>query len=114
MKTQKLDVSKTGPLCLAVNSLMLEKYVEDYYIGNRYVEVQLDCWRVRITAPMDNALQFELLDGNEERLVDSVVTDCVNDALPIRRVILSLLGKVMLECFKNEWDGYTTFEGDGS
>lgn len=112
MRVLKLDNSKTGALCLAINSLSLEHYIESYYLSSRYADAVFDCWTVRISCPMEGALHFQLLEGNEERVLDSFTTDQVKDALPIRRVILAMLGKVMLDAFKNEWDGYTVSEGN--
>ncbi len=100
-----------GVITLAINTLSLENYIDDYDIHRDFAEVDFDCYRVRIISPMENCLQFTLYDLGDN-IIKSVITDCVEDSLPIRRFILSLLGIVQLQSFEAEWDGYTIREGN--
>lgn len=100
-----------GSLTLAALMLGQEDYINGYEVGSDFVEFEFDDYRIRVTSPMEDALQFVLFDL-ENNNIDSVVTDSVNDALPIRRLIMSLFGTIMLQSFRTEWDGYTITEGN--
>jgi len=106
---KKFKAKIYGSITLAVNTLTLEKYIEDYQIEKDFIEVSIDVFRVRIISPIDDALQFTLYDLSDN-VIQSVLTESVTEALPIRRVILSLFGLILLRSFKTEWDGYTVKE----
>ena len=107
MKKFKLD--QTGNITLAINTLSLERYIDGYDIRKDFAQVNFDCFHIRITCPIDAALNFTLFDL-ADNIICSVTTDAVIDALPIRRLILSMFGIVMMQSFKTEWDGYTLEE----
>lgn len=86
-------------------ALVDEGYSDGAFIHDDAAMFFLEDYEVRVTAPMEDALQFTL--HNESRLIDSVVTEYVRDELPTKRLIVSLFSVLMLRSFKLEWNGYT-------
>jgi len=99
--------NQTGIITIALNQLSLEKYIEEFYIFSDVAQIQFDDFSVRIISPMDNTLQFTLFDGSGENIIKTIVTEKTIETLPVKRLILSLLGVLMLQAFETEWDGYT-------
>ena len=101
----KFTNEQHGSLTLACNALILEEYVHSFEHGKDFFRVDFDDYHVQITAPMKGALQFVLFDL-QENLIESVVTDQVEDTLPMRRLILALISTINLASFNAGWDGY--------
>lgn len=101
-------------LIKAMNALSRKDMIESFHVTPDgmpgYAECYFECYRVEITAPMKNALQFRLVDGNADTLVDSIITEHVIDQIPMERLIMSLFGSILLQSFRAEWDGYTFCE----
>ena len=106
--------NQTGNIMLALITLELENYIDGYKIYSDFASVDFDDYSIRITVPVKNALQFSLLHSSQgDKLIQSLVTESAQRALPIRRIILSLFGVIQLQSFSKEWDGFTIHENFG-
>jgi len=103
---KNFDARQRGMITCALNQLGLEKYIETFNIYSDFADIGFDDFCVRIICPMENALQFTLFDQGDN-IIKTIVTDKAIEALPIKRIVLSLLGIIMLQSFETEWDGYT-------
>jgi len=107
---KNFDKTQTGMLTCALNQLSLEKYIEDFFIYNDFAQIEFDNYKIRIISLFEGSLQFSLFD-NKDNIIKTVMTDSAKESLPIKRLILSLLGLIMMQAFDIEWDGYTLQEG---
>lgn len=106
----KFSKDQTRIIHLAINTLVLENYIENYFVNEKEAHVFFDELMIEIIAPMDDgALQLRLINRGGS-YVDQVLTDSVIEALPLRRLVLSLFGSMMLHDFRKDWSGFSQKE----
>lgn len=107
---RKFDNQQYRALCGAVDALIRNNDIEGHEIGPRSVEVYFDSYQIVVTSPIEGALQFNLVLDDD--VLETLLTEQAKEQKPIERAIMSMLGSVMLEAFRNDWDGFTISEGN--